>query len=253
MYTHFMLGDWERALASDTDSLRWVTNWTLPLVGRHEEAIEAYRELESRPLPGVIRDLMKASRLVLEGKKDEALALVDDFIDKHFDPEGLYFTARVLARVNEHDAAPRDARSHRRAAASIARQFCCGIRGWIRFAAGRVSPRSSSVPRRERARRRKSFAASTATACLASMPELGNFPRPCGRIRRAAGILNETRELSVIFGSNSGSSFCTGRHHVFMRHRIFAAALLIWLSTLVATAGQRRAGGATPQSSGHFL
>ena len=52
MYTHFMLGDWERALASDTDTLKWVTNWTLPLLGRQDEAIVAYRELESRPLPG---------------------------------------------------------------------------------------------------------------------------------------------------------------------------------------------------------
>ena len=104
MYTHFMLGDWERALASDTDNLRWVTNWTLPLVGRQDEAIAAYREMESRPLPGVVRDLMKASRLVLEDRKDEALAVVDAFVDKNFDPEGLYFTARVLARLNEPDA-----------------------------------------------------------------------------------------------------------------------------------------------------
>ena len=39
MYTHFMLGDWERAIASDTDTLKWVTNWTLPLLGRPDEAI----------------------------------------------------------------------------------------------------------------------------------------------------------------------------------------------------------------------
>ena len=104
MYTHFMLGDWERALASDTDHIRWVTNWTLPLLGRHDEAIAAYREMESRPLPGGIRNLMKASRLVLEEKHDDALAIVQTFMERHFDPEGLYFIARVLARVNKHDA-----------------------------------------------------------------------------------------------------------------------------------------------------
>ena len=58
----FMLGDWERAMASDTDTLKWVTNWALPLIGRQDEAIVAYRELESRPLPGTIRDLMRACR-----------------------------------------------------------------------------------------------------------------------------------------------------------------------------------------------
>jgi serine/threonine protein kinase len=105
MYTHFMRGDWERALASDTDSLKWITNWTLPLVGRQAEAIAAYHELESRPLPGVIRALMRIHRLVLEGKKEESYALVQTFFHKHFDPEGLYFVARVLARVDEYDAA----------------------------------------------------------------------------------------------------------------------------------------------------
>ena len=104
MYTHFMLGDWERVLASDTDSLRWVSNWTLPLVGRQDEAIASYREMESRPLPGGIRDLMKASRFVLEGRTDEAFALVQTFLERHFDPEGLYFIARVLARASRPDA-----------------------------------------------------------------------------------------------------------------------------------------------------
>src|SRR5262245_4724679 len=105
MYTHFMRGDWERALASDTDTLRWVTNWTLPLVGRHQEAIEGYRELETRALPGLIRELIKASRLVLEGKKEEGRRVAEGFMTRHFDPEGLYFTARVLAKIDEIDAA----------------------------------------------------------------------------------------------------------------------------------------------------
>ena len=104
MYTHFMLGDWERAIASDTDTLKWVTNWTLPLLGRQDEAIATYLELESRPLPGTIRDLMRACRLVLEGKKEESYKIAQTFFYKHFDPEGLYFTARVLARLDEPDA-----------------------------------------------------------------------------------------------------------------------------------------------------
>ena len=105
MYTHFMRGDWERALASDTDTLRWVTNWTLPLVGRTDEAIASYREVESRALPGKIRALLRASRLALEGKRDEGLEVVEGFREKSFDPEGLYFTARVLAKLGEADAA----------------------------------------------------------------------------------------------------------------------------------------------------
>jgi tetratricopeptide (TPR) repeat protein len=105
MYTHFMRGDWERAIASDTDTLRWATNWTLPLVGRTDDAIASYREMESRALPGKIRDLLRASRLALEGKKDEGLLVVEGLGERRFDPEGLYFTARVLAKIGESDAA----------------------------------------------------------------------------------------------------------------------------------------------------
>jgi TolB-like protein/Tfp pilus assembly protein PilF len=105
MYTHFMRGDWERAIASDTDTLRWVTNWTLPLIGRHDEAIASYRELENRALPDMIHNLLHASRLALENKKEEGLQVVEHFRQNHFDPEGLYFTARVLTKLNELDAA----------------------------------------------------------------------------------------------------------------------------------------------------
>jgi len=104
MYTHFMLGDWERALASDTDALKWITNWTLPLIGRPDEAIANYREMESRPLPGVIRDLMRACRLVLEGRREESYKVAQTFFYKNFDPEGLYFTARVFSRLGEPDS-----------------------------------------------------------------------------------------------------------------------------------------------------
>jgi serine/threonine protein kinase len=101
MYTHFMRGDWDRAMSSDTDTLKWVTQWTLPLVGRQDEAIAGYREMETRALPGLVRELMKASRLVLENKKEEGLAVVEQFNRRHFDPEGIYFTARVFAKVEE--------------------------------------------------------------------------------------------------------------------------------------------------------
>jgi len=103
MYTHFMLGDWERAIASDTDTLKWVTNFTLPLLGRADEAIETYRELETRALPGGVRDLMRGNRLVLEGKPEESYEVVRTFFRKPFDPEGLYFFARMLARIDRAD------------------------------------------------------------------------------------------------------------------------------------------------------
>jgi len=102
MYTHFMRGDWERAIASDTDNLKWVTNWTLPLVGRQDEAIGGYRAQEVLALPGRIRDFMRGSRLALEGKREECLDVILSFAKASaFDPEGLYFIARTLVFLNE--------------------------------------------------------------------------------------------------------------------------------------------------------
>jgi serine/threonine protein kinase/tetratricopeptide (TPR) repeat protein len=105
MYTHFMLGDWKRALASDTDHLKWITNWALPLIGREEEALARYRELEARGLPPVIHHLMTASRMAIEGRKEQAMEVAEGFVERNFDPEGLYFTSRLMARLEEPEAA----------------------------------------------------------------------------------------------------------------------------------------------------
>lgn len=103
-YTHFMLGDWERAMAADVDDLRWVTNWSLPMVGREREAVAAYAQLERRPLPVLMHSLAAACRLAIERRQESVAALVA-FGEQPFDPEGLYFAARAMVRVDEHDRA----------------------------------------------------------------------------------------------------------------------------------------------------
>jgi TolB-like protein/tRNA A-37 threonylcarbamoyl transferase component Bud32 len=106
MYTHFMKGDWERAIASDADDLRWVTNWSLPLVGQPGQAVESYRQVEQRPLPAMVRLLVAGSRLVLEGKRDEAIRTFrQSGAGRIRDPEANYFQARALAQIGEIDAA----------------------------------------------------------------------------------------------------------------------------------------------------
>jgi serine/threonine protein kinase len=101
-YTHFMRSDWERALATDGDDLRWVTNWTLPMLGRADEAIASYRTNEQRPLGPMVQLLMRASRQILENRREEALASIAQFLKgRQFDPEGVYFVARSLVRLGQ--------------------------------------------------------------------------------------------------------------------------------------------------------
>ena len=104
-YTHFMLGDWPRAIEHDLDDVKWVTNWCLPMLGRETEAIAAYHEIAGRSLPVLIRRLATASRFALEGRRGECLDAMVTFDNQAFDPEGLYFAGRALVRVEERERA----------------------------------------------------------------------------------------------------------------------------------------------------
>jgi serine/threonine protein kinase len=105
MYTHFMRGDWERAIETDTDDLRWVTNWTLPLVGRTDEAIANYRRISQQRLPRTMVLMTTAAQQVLEGKRGEAIETIREFSSRPFDPEGFYLVARALVLIGEHASA----------------------------------------------------------------------------------------------------------------------------------------------------
>jgi tetratricopeptide (TPR) repeat protein len=102
MYTHFMRGDWDRVIETDTDDLRWVTNWTLPLVGRTGEAIANYRRISQLRLPRTMLLMTTAAWQVLEGRHDEAVETIREFSARPFDPEGMYLVARALVLIDEH-------------------------------------------------------------------------------------------------------------------------------------------------------
>jgi serine/threonine protein kinase len=102
MYTHFMRGDWERAIESDTEDLKWVTNYVLPIIGRPQDAIDSYRRVAQQPVPRMIVLMTTGMREALEGRRTEALAAISEFTSRPFDPEGVFFMARILTRLGEH-------------------------------------------------------------------------------------------------------------------------------------------------------
>jgi serine/threonine protein kinase len=102
MYTHFMKGDWERAIESDTEDLKWVTNYVRPIIGRTQEAIDSYRRVAQQPVPRMVVLMTTGMRDALEGKRAEALAAIREFTSRPFDPEGVFFMARILVQLGEH-------------------------------------------------------------------------------------------------------------------------------------------------------
>ena len=49
--------------------------------------------------------MMGAARAVLEGNREEAVATIRAFMSRPFDPEGEYFMARNLVRLDQHTSA----------------------------------------------------------------------------------------------------------------------------------------------------
>jgi hypothetical protein len=104
MWTYFMLGDWQRAIASDADDMRWATKDALPFVSGEEEAIAAWREAEAMPLPAYLQMAVRSNRFALEGNR-EALLQVLGQLPREWDPEGQFIGVRNLARVGATDLA----------------------------------------------------------------------------------------------------------------------------------------------------
>jgi serine/threonine protein kinase len=104
-YTHVLLGDYERALATDVEDVGYSRLYALALLGRTEEAVAGYREMEGHPHP-LNRELGAIQRAVLEGRGDDAVDASRRFLASGFrDPEGLYWQARVLARCGQAEEA----------------------------------------------------------------------------------------------------------------------------------------------------
>jgi serine/threonine-protein kinase len=102
MFTYFMRGEWERALLSDDQEMKWVSTYALPLLGRGAEALDIVRRTETRPMPPVMRLFLDLDRATLEGRPEACVAVMEKLRRmRTHDPEGIFLAARGLAYVGE--------------------------------------------------------------------------------------------------------------------------------------------------------
>jgi hypothetical protein len=105
-YTYWLMGDYERAMAYDTDDMRWTFNYALLMVGRESEGAERLRKLEASDLPGLEKHVARVPRAALDGNREECVKSARILLDSRFhDPEGLYFMGRSVAKVGDRDLA----------------------------------------------------------------------------------------------------------------------------------------------------
>jgi tetratricopeptide (TPR) repeat protein len=105
-YTYWLKGDFERAMAYDTDDMRWTFTYALFMVGREAECVERYLKLEESGLPGLGKHVARTPRSAIEGNREECVRSARILLDSRFhDPEGLYFMGRSVAKVGDLELA----------------------------------------------------------------------------------------------------------------------------------------------------
>ena len=99
-YTHWMRGDFERGLLFDHDDRRWVSQYTLPRLGRDAEALAIAREVAAQGGSPLVRAIAVANAAALRGEAAGVAEGLDVTEASGFaDPEGLHFAARGAVRV----------------------------------------------------------------------------------------------------------------------------------------------------------
>ena len=106
-HTYFMAGDYQAALGAISDAdIGYSDACVLAAAGRGEEALVKLREREAAAPPDSPMLIYFTSlRALLEGKNEESVAAVRRWASVQRDAEGMFYTARQLARVGAHDDA----------------------------------------------------------------------------------------------------------------------------------------------------
>lgn len=98
-HTHFMLGEYERVLDFQSETIPYMRNLALVMLGREEEALASLRTLQldaGERLATFTCGLL----LDIEGRPEEALHYVRQLVDIP-DPEGRFYTARSLVHLGQ--------------------------------------------------------------------------------------------------------------------------------------------------------
>jgi serine/threonine protein kinase/tetratricopeptide (TPR) repeat protein len=107
---HFLRRDFERVLASGDKGNPYLEAVALAELGRTDEALAVLRKV-GRSAPPRMREFIGAAIALIEGRGLDAdvLAQIErDFFPHVFDPEGLYFGSRHLAKMGEIAVAERE-------------------------------------------------------------------------------------------------------------------------------------------------
>jgi DNA-binding winged helix-turn-helix (wHTH) protein/tetratricopeptide (TPR) repeat protein len=103
-HTWFLQGDYARVASVRTEDHPYIVGLSLAQLGRKDEALQILRSLEEK-IKTRLRDFIMAARTMIEGDTPGSVAAVGGIVASGFgDPEGLFYLARHLARLNVVDS-----------------------------------------------------------------------------------------------------------------------------------------------------
>lgn len=106
-HTFWLKGDYARALeVMSTSPAPALAGLLLVALGREDEAITSLERDEAKG-PTVAADFCRAVRFALQGRSDDARAIVQGYLRSptFIDPEGVFHLAQIATRLGDHDDA----------------------------------------------------------------------------------------------------------------------------------------------------
>jgi eukaryotic-like serine/threonine-protein kinase len=104
-HAYLMRGDYQLAIDTNVEDPPLVPPLALDLLGRRQEAIDIMSPIQTLPLPGLMKQFMRAMQLIVEQRYDEAKPLADVLVaNVPRDPCAKYYFARGLAAAGKVEA-----------------------------------------------------------------------------------------------------------------------------------------------------
>ncbi len=94
-----MLGEYERAISGDNETIPYMRNAALIMMGRREEALVSLRAIDDR-MPGLLISFTSGLRHLLEGNIEESRAALRPIMAAK-DPEARFYLARQLSHIGD--------------------------------------------------------------------------------------------------------------------------------------------------------
>jgi tetratricopeptide (TPR) repeat protein len=102
--TFYQIGDYDGALRHVNSGV-WMTDaQALDSMGRPQDALKLLRNREQLGIPVPMRCYVRAWRALLEGKTQESLEAAEQTVLQYVDPEGVFYMALVMARLDHERA-----------------------------------------------------------------------------------------------------------------------------------------------------